>query len=73
MNCKLTALDAACRRPGRMLALREFARMPRERAETVAERHGLELAGEQPDYSLAEIFHGASKATAEAKLGFVSV
>ena len=73
VNCKLTALDAACRRPGRMLALREFARMPRERAEMVAERHGLELAGEQPDYSLAEIFHGASKATAEAKLGFVSV
>ncbi|NBT49738.1 MAG: hypothetical protein EBT07_18375 [Actinobacteria bacterium] len=70
VNCKLTALDAACRRPGRMLWMREFGRMERERAEMVADRHGLELRGDQRDYSLAEIFHGASKASAEAKVGF---
>lgn len=71
VNCKLTALDAACRRPGRLLGLREFGRMPRQRAAMVAERHGVELPGEQPDYSLAEIFHGVSKAAGNLQMGFV--
>jgi len=71
VNCKLTALDEACRRPGRMLWMREFGRISRDRAEMVAERHGLELPGDQEDYTLAEIFHGASRVTA-GKVGFVA-
>ena len=70
VNCKLQSLDAACRRPGRMLAVREFGRIPRERAVAVAKRHGLlGTCFVEESYTLAEIFHGAGKTSAE-KMGF---
>ena len=63
VNCPLDRLDPAVVRGGRLLAFREFVRMPRERAERVAAAHHLTLAP-QDDYSLAEIFAGPPKAKA---------
>jgi hypothetical protein len=61
VNCPLERLDGAAVRSGRLLAYREFGRVPPERAERIAEANGLRLEP-RADYSLAEIFAGESKA-----------
>jgi len=58
INCQVSKLDPAITRPGRLLAYRNFGRLPAEQARLLAERKGLRLP-DQPDYSLAEIYNGA--------------
>ena len=74
VNCALDRLDPAVTRSGRLLACREFARMPRERAQRIADVHGLSLQP-QPDWSLAEVFAGPPKVQASEErrvLGFAA-
>ena len=74
INCPLDRLDPAVTRSGRLLACREFTRMPRERAQRIANAHGLSLQP-QADWSLAEIFAGPPKAKASDErrvLGFAA-
>jgi hypothetical protein len=63
VNCPLDRLDPAVTRSGRLLACREFARVPRERAQRIANEHGLALQP-QADYSLAEVSAGPPKTDA---------
>ena len=73
-NCPLERLDPAITRSGRLLAYREFTRIPKERAQRIAEAHGLSLQP-QADWSLAEIFAGPPKAQASEErrvLGFAA-
>ena len=61
VNCRLSALDPACIRPGRLIQVREFDSLPRAQAERVAARHSLPPLSPGPkDFTLAEIFHAAA-------------
>jgi hypothetical protein len=55
LNCKMEDLDPALLRPGRLRFFRNFERLPRSKAQKVAEHYGLVLA-ENADFTLAEIF-----------------
>ena len=66
-------LDPAILRPGRLLGSREFPRLKRKDAQRLAEAKGLTLS-DQPDFSLAELYNGASsgaKFAADRRVGFV--
>jgi hypothetical protein len=58
INCMSSELDQALLRPGRLLAHKVFARLPREEALRIAEKLGKPLPL-RSDYSLAEIFNEA--------------
>jgi len=62
LNCSVESLDKAVIRPGRLRFFREFERLPRARAQQIAQHYGLTLPDEK-DYSLAEIFSAAEPAT----------
>jgi len=55
-NCHVHKLDPAILRPGRLLAYREFGRLPPQAALRLAERKGWTLPPAN-DYSLAELYH----------------
>ena len=59
-NVAMRELDPAIVRPGRLTGSREFRRLNRPEAERIAKAKGFELALNQPDYSLAEIYCGAA-------------
>ncbi|MDF9833405.1 hypothetical protein M2103_001629 [Ereboglobus sp. PH5-5] len=57
VNCEITELDSAIIRPGRLIAFREFPRIPPERARHIAQKHNLGAAlPDLPDYGLSDIF-----------------
>jgi hypothetical protein len=56
LNCTMDRLDTAILRPGRMHTCRQFRRLSPEEARRLAAAKGLTLK-DQPDYSLAEIYH----------------
>jgi hypothetical protein len=60
LNIPIKRFDAALTRPGRLLAYREFRRLSRKEAQTLADSKGLRLQ-EALDYSLAEIFNPGCK------------
>ena len=64
INCQISKLDPAITRPGRLLAYRNFGRLPADQARRLAARKGLRLP-DQPDYSLAEIYNGSPVESAE--------
>ena len=57
VNCPLDKLDPAIIRPGRLVAVREFRRLDKKRAECIAASRKITLPT-QDDYSLAEIYRG---------------
>jgi len=66
VNCPLDELDPAVRRPGRLLACREFRRLTRPEAQQLADAKGFQLP-EQRDYSLAEIFRARTRLVEEGR------
>lgn len=58
MNRSIEQIDAAIKRPGRLLSLREFRRLDFAEATALAEQKGI-LLPEKRDYSLAEIYNYA--------------
>ncbi len=60
INCPLQTIDSAITRPGRLLAIREFARMQPAHAWALAKAKNLQLEP-QDDYSLAELYNGGSE------------
>lgn len=58
INCPSSRLDPALLRPGRLVAHRNFGRLPAPQARQLTVYLGKEL-GEADDYSLAEVFAGA--------------
>jgi len=74
VNSRLERLDPAIMRPGRLVGFHEFKRLTREQAARLAEAKGLKLAGEQSEYSLAEIYlagSAAARAFSRRVIGFV--
>ena len=61
INAPVDRIDAALRRPGRLIALREFHRLDRTQALCLAQARDIELPV-QADYSLAEIYHSSNPA-----------
>ena len=59
-NATLTQLDKAIVRPGRLTGCREFARLAPVEAKRLAVAQGRTLPEGQADYSLAEIYCGAT-------------
>jgi hypothetical protein len=59
-NVPIHELDPAIIRPGRLTGSREFHRLTRLEAQHIAEAKGFKLVQDQDDYSLAEIYCGAS-------------
>lgn len=73
INCPVQKLDPAITRPGRLVALRNFSRIPRPQAQAIATAKGIKLP-KQEDYSIAEIYAGLPVNTEELhsrKMGFV--
>jgi ATPase family associated with various cellular activities (AAA) len=73
INCPVHKLDPAITRPGRLVAFRNFSRMPWSQAQALAAAKGLKLP-EQDDYSIAEIYAGLPVKIGELssrKMGFV--
>jgi len=56
VNCPVDRLDPAITRAGRLVACREFKRINRNQALRIAKGKGLKLPGDQPDYSLGDIY-----------------
>jgi hypothetical protein len=74
VNCPLNQLDPAVIRPGRLVGYREFRRLTRKEAETLAAAKGLRLR-DAHDYSLAEIYRvGATglRPPSDRRVGFSS-
>jgi hypothetical protein len=59
VNCRVTEIDQALLRPGRLTCHRVFPRLPPADAEKLADKLGKQLP-QGDDYSLAEIFAGSS-------------
>jgi hypothetical protein len=55
LNCKSEDVDPALLRPGRLRFFRNFERIPRDRANRLAEHYGFTLP-DRADFTLAEIF-----------------
>jgi ATP-dependent 26S proteasome regulatory subunit len=55
LNAPVEKLDEALLRPGRLLTMREFKRLPISDAQRLAHAKGIVLSP-QDDYSLAEIY-----------------
>jgi len=55
INCRFADIDAALRRPGRLLAYREFPLIAHDRARKLAAKHGRTLPPKK-EYTLAEIY-----------------
>ncbi len=66
VNCNVGEIDPAITRPGRLVAIRDFRRLRPVEAQTLALRIGISLQ-KQADYSLAEIYGGASPILSEAQ------
>jgi hypothetical protein len=56
LNCAIDAIDSALLRPGRLVAMRQFERIPAAQATLIAQRTGVML-NTQGDYSLAELYN----------------
>lgn len=70
INCKVTDIDQALLRPGRLICHRKFERLSAEQASRLASHLGKSLP-QKEDYSLAEIFSGEEQETiARPKMGF---
>jgi len=70
INCRMTDVDPAFLRPGRLLCHRFFGRLDPAQAGRLAASLGQTLA-DAPDYSLAEVFSGsASPRPSRISLGF---
>jgi ATP-dependent 26S proteasome regulatory subunit len=70
VNCRVTEIDQALLRPGRLTCHRVFPRLSYAEAEKLAVRLGKRLP-ESEDYSLAEIFAGSPAAQASrSRIGF---
>ena len=70
VNCRVTEIDQALLRPGRLTCHRVFPRLSYAEAERLAVRLGKRLP-ESEDYSLAEIFAGSPAAQASrTRIGF---
>jgi ATP-dependent 26S proteasome regulatory subunit len=70
VNCRVTEIDQALLRPGRLTCHRVFPRLSYAEAEKLAVRLGKRLP-ESEDYSLAEIFAGNPAAQASrSRIGF---
>jgi len=54
-NCKSEDVDPVLLRPGRLRFFRNFERIPRDRANRLAEHYGFTLP-DRADFTLAEIF-----------------
>jgi hypothetical protein len=62
INRPSSEIDPALLRPGRLLAHRNFPRIPTQRAKKIADKLGIPLPNEEErkdDYSLAEIFNSS--------------
>lgn len=59
LNCPLNNIDPAIMRPGRLVAVREFTRMPPAQAEALARWKNLAVRP-QRDYSIAELYNGCA-------------
>ena len=70
INCKVSDIDQALLRPGRLICLRKFDRLCREQASRLASHLGKSLP-EKDDYSLAEVFSGEGLApVSRPRMGF---
>ena len=55
-NCQMDVIDSAVVRNGRMLIHHEFNKLSRKKAQELCDKRGLELKGDQENYSLGEIY-----------------
>ena len=70
INCRVTEIDQALLRPGRLISLKKFERLNREQALRLASHIGKSLP-EKDDYSLAEVFSGEEQAAvSHPRMGF---
>ena len=69
VNCPMDKIDPAILRPGRLLAIREFARIPPAQAGLLARAKNLPI-NPQEDYSLAELYHNAEGHRSQPLIGF---
>jgi hypothetical protein len=59
-NTSIDNIDSALLRPGRLIARKEFKKMPRERAYELAKELGLEFSTDKPEVSIAEFYNGSN-------------
>ncbi|MDD2708101.1 MAG: AAA family ATPase [Verrucomicrobiae bacterium] len=64
INSELDAIDPAIKRPGRLMAMREFRPLSRKESQRLAESLGSNLP-ESREYTLAEVYNLASRALTE--------
>jgi hypothetical protein len=70
INCKVSDIDQALLRPGRLICLKRFERLNSEQALKLANHIGKSLP-EKRDYSLAEVFSGEEQAcVSRPRMGF---
>ena len=70
INCKISDIDQALLRPGRLISHRKFERLDPDQALRLANHLGKSLP-EKGDYSLAEVFTGEEQASlARPRMGF---
>ena len=70
INCRVSDIDQALLRPGRLISLKKFERLNREQALRLASHIGKSLP-EKDDYSLAEVFSGEEQAAvSHPRMGF---
>lgn len=72
VNCPIDKIDPAILRPGRLLAIREFLRLPPTQAGLLARAKSLSI-NPQEDYSLAELYHNAEDHRANPLIGFRTI
>lgn len=72
INCRFEDIDAALRRPGRLLAHREFPLIPHDRARKLAAKHGRTLSPKK-EYTLAEIYNADAAPAQDSRIiGFAA-
>jgi len=69
INCTVDRIDPALMRPGRLVAMREFARLSPTDAAVLASAKNL-LVDPQRDYSLAELYHAGQTTHETTSIGF---
>jgi ATP-dependent 26S proteasome regulatory subunit len=73
INCRVSDIDQALLRPGRLIAHRKFERLNPAQAARLASQLGKSLP-QREDYSLAEVFSGEEQqsTTVRPRMGFGS-
>jgi hypothetical protein len=69
INCPIETIDPAILRPGRLIAMREFVRLPPAQAIMLAQTRNLSLSF-QASYSLAELYNSTGIRSVRTQIGF---